>query len=134
MIGVIADAQWRRPRAEVHGPRADASPEGARYYRDTGCELAPSCLRCHLPVCQYDEPNRGYEAARERWRAIATMSKLEGITTAALAAKFDVTARTVHRARQAARDGSLEDPRPAILRKRWRTLYRKPDALPHRRI
>lgn len=25
-------------------------------YADTGCELAPSCLRCPLPACRYDLP------------------------------------------------------------------------------
>jgi hypothetical protein len=28
--------------------------EVAVEYRDTGCNLAPSCLRCPFEVCQYD--------------------------------------------------------------------------------
>lgn len=35
--------------------RADALPEYL-HYRDGGCELAPSCLRCPLERCRYDEP------------------------------------------------------------------------------
>ena len=28
-----------------------------RYpYRDEGCEVSPSCLKCPLPQCKYDEP------------------------------------------------------------------------------
>ena len=26
------------------------------YYPDTGCNLSPSCLECHLPACKYDDP------------------------------------------------------------------------------
>ena len=40
-----------------HAPkivRRDSLPEHARY-KDEGCELSPSCLRCPLPRCQYDE-------------------------------------------------------------------------------
>lgn len=36
-----------------HGGRL---PEDA-IYRDTGCRISPSCLRCPLPRCIYDEPN-----------------------------------------------------------------------------
>jgi hypothetical protein len=25
-------------------------------YQDTGCNLAPRCLTCPLPVCKYDSP------------------------------------------------------------------------------
>ena len=27
---------------------------GEGHFRDTGCELAPSCLSCWLPRCRYD--------------------------------------------------------------------------------
>ena len=37
-------------------PTADALPE--RYpYRDEGCEVSPSCLRCPLAQCKYDDPD-----------------------------------------------------------------------------
>ena len=35
--------------------RANALPEVHRY-EDTGCDVAPSCLRCPLPMCRYDHP------------------------------------------------------------------------------
>ena len=25
-----------------------------KNWRDTGCEVSPTCLACHLPVCRYD--------------------------------------------------------------------------------
>jgi hypothetical protein len=32
-------------------------PKGAGgTFRDTGCELAPRCLECPLPMCKYDDP------------------------------------------------------------------------------
>ena len=39
--------------------RRDSLPEHARY-KDTGCELSPSCLRCPLVRCQYDARPLGY--------------------------------------------------------------------------
>lgn len=27
------------------------------YWRDTGCDLNPSCLACPLPVCRHDDPH-----------------------------------------------------------------------------
>ncbi len=50
--------------------RRDALPEHADY-RDTGCDLAPSCLRCPLRRCRYDEPR----AVRRSWRATARSSR-----------------------------------------------------------
>ena len=36
-------------------------------YRDTGCEVSPSCLRCPLPQCKHDiEPAGGRGAAYPR--------------------------------------------------------------------
>ena len=34
--------------------RREALPEYANY-KDEGCELAPSCLRCPFARCKYDE-------------------------------------------------------------------------------
>jgi hypothetical protein len=37
--------------------RLDGLPEGLigrGHFRDTGCEVAPSCLACPLPICRYD--------------------------------------------------------------------------------
>jgi hypothetical protein len=48
--------------------RDEALPEHADY-RDTGCELSPSCLRCPLPRCKYDDTATSRQvatAARDR--------------------------------------------------------------------
>lgn len=45
---MVAPAELRARRT-----RSDAFPEWADY-RDDGCELAPSCLACPLPVCKED--------------------------------------------------------------------------------
>lgn len=37
--------------------RCDALPEHTDY-RDTGCEVSPSCLSCPLPKCRYDDGGR----------------------------------------------------------------------------
>ncbi len=34
--------------------RMEALPEYANY-KDTGCDLAPSCLRCPFARCRYDK-------------------------------------------------------------------------------
>ncbi len=43
-------------------PRIDALPEHTRY-NDNGCDLYPSCLRCPLPRCRYEEPGGDPAAA-----------------------------------------------------------------------
>lgn len=69
-------------------------PEGQiGLYRDTGCDLAPKCLECPLPVCRYDEPQ--IEQRRtQRDRLMWGFSCL-GMKRADIAAKFGVSLRTV---------------------------------------
>jgi hypothetical protein len=53
-----ASARLRLRAIGIDAPervRDDALPEHADY-RDTGCELSPSCLRCPLARCKYDDP------------------------------------------------------------------------------
>ncbi len=61
--------------------RADALPESHRY-EDTGCDVAPACLRCPLLMCRYDHPDglrgvlnigRDAEIVRRRDRGEDTM-------------------------------------------------------------
>lgn len=67
-------------------------------YKDTGCDLHPSCLHCPLARCRYDEPgwlqregrdNRDAEVLRERIKLALSVDELAG--------KFGVSTRTVHR-------------------------------------
>ncbi|MBI2866625.1 MAG: acetylglutamate kinase [Chloroflexi bacterium] len=56
----LAQAASGRPRTEEY----DLLPEHA-LYRDEGCDLFPSCLRCPLPACRWDMPFSARPKARE---------------------------------------------------------------------
>ena len=67
-------------------------------YRDEGCELSPSCLRCHLPRCKYDVPRDGREEhRRERDRLLIEARYREGLPVGEVARKFGLSQRTVYR-------------------------------------
>ena len=76
--------------------RMDALPEHVQY-RDLGCELSPSCLRCPLERCRYDEPG-GARKLRQKSRDEAVQARRDdGLTIRALAAEFGVSRRSVFR-------------------------------------
>jgi len=90
----------------AHAPAQDATPAAVRdplpehtAYRDTGCHVAPSCLRCPLAVCIFDhhpQPRRHARQARDhRLRALAE----RGWTTTRLARRFDLSGSQVRRIR-----------------------------------
>lgn len=67
---------------------------------DTGCAYAPSCLSCHLPMCQYDEgftewKQKQYDNAVVRAVKALKMSRLKAVKL--IAAQFGINARTVYR-------------------------------------
>ncbi len=71
--------------------------EVQEVYRDTGCELAPSCLRCPYEVCQHDVP--GGAAAlrrRERWRALRAEVEA-GVPVEVVCVQYGVSHKTVQR-------------------------------------
>ncbi len=76
----------------------DLPPEYC-HYRDEGCDLASSCLKCPFPKCIYDEP-RG----RQRWlkrlraREMTRLFTTKGKGIKELALMFGVSQRTVQRA------------------------------------
>jgi hypothetical protein len=77
--------------------RKDALPDHVSY-RDTGCELARSCLACPLPRCQYDEPGSVRTwliAARDR--EIALIRRKHHVPINALARTYGLTRRTIFR-------------------------------------
>jgi hypothetical protein len=70
--------------------RSDALPEHVDY-RDGGCEFSPTCVRCPLERCRYDEPGgartvllgaRDIEVwrRREEGRGINTLAKEFGLS------------------------------------------------------
>ena len=84
--------------------RADALPEHTDY-RDTGCEVSPSCLRCPLPRCKYDAPPvsaRRLTVAR-RDREIVLLRRKYNAPVDLLAATYGLTRRHVFRILSASR-------------------------------
>ena len=75
----------------------DRLPEHVRY-RDEGCDLFPSCLNCPFPRCRYDDPVAFQNARRAERNAEVVRLRLEAnLSISELAARFDVSKRTVHR-------------------------------------
>ena len=76
----------------------DLPPEYCRY-RDEGCELADSCLKCPFPRCIYDEPG-GKRRWQKKMRAkeMARLFADQGKRVEEIALMFGVSRRTVQRA------------------------------------
>ncbi len=76
--------------------RTDALPEHLEY-RDSGCDLAPSCLRCPLVRCRYDEPGGARALLQSSRDEAVQRRKEEGVGIDGLAAEFDLSRRSVFR-------------------------------------
>jgi hypothetical protein len=76
--------------------RSDALPEYMEYH-DGGCDLAPSCLRCPLARCRYDEPGGARELRRSSRDEAVLVRRGEGLGINALAAEFAISRRSVFR-------------------------------------
>ena len=75
----------------------DAVPESYPY-RDDGCEIAPSCLRCPLPQCKYDDPGWLRRQQRDqRDREVLTEILERRLSVAQVSARFALSQRTVFR-------------------------------------
>lgn len=84
-------------------PRIDALPEHTRY-RDKGCDLYPSCLRCGLPRCRYDDPGGARAMLREgRDAAILRLAREQSLGPDELARRFGLSRRTIFRVLRAGR-------------------------------
>lgn len=67
-------------------------------WKDTGCDMGPSCLQCPLPKCIEEEP-RGRQKRRLDARAEAMKEMCrQGTPMHEIAAAFSVSERTVQRA------------------------------------
>jgi len=85
------------PRAPFALVRCDTLPEDTNY-RDTGCELAPSCLNCPLPRCKYDVPRSARRLGNfARDREIAVLRRKHAVPVEAIAATFGLSRRQVYR-------------------------------------
>ena len=76
--------------------RSDALPEHLDY-RDQGCELAPSCLRCPLVRCRYDEPGGARKLLQGSRDEAVWHRRGEGVGIDALAQEFSLSRRSVFR-------------------------------------
>ena len=91
-------------RTAPRRPRSDALPENTSY-RDTGCDLYPSCLRCPLPRCRYEEPGGAPAMLRTgRDAAIVRLAREQKLSVDELAARFGLSRRTIFRVLRAARE------------------------------
>ena len=61
--------------------------------QDTGCDLAPHCLKCPFPRCRYDALEEAKEARNREIRRL----RCQGASIAELAHHFGLTKRTIHR-------------------------------------
>ncbi len=67
-------------------------------YRDEGCELSLSCLRCPLPQCKYDDPGWFHrEQRRDRDSRVVEALWNGGLSVSEAAARFALSQRTVFR-------------------------------------
>ena len=75
----------------------DSLPEQFPY-RDSGCEVSPSCLECPLPACKYDDPAAYHRQIREdRDREVVDAKCDQGKTVSQIASHFGLSQRTIHR-------------------------------------
>ena len=66
-------------------------------YRDTGCDLAPSCLECPLALCKYDDPN-SERVDRNVMRDTAIVKLFaSGLKVSEIASRVNISDRTVYR-------------------------------------
>jgi hypothetical protein len=76
--------------------RTDSLPEHVGY-RDTGCELSPSCLRCPLERCRYDLPGGVRTIERAPLDAELRRRRSEGVPINSLVEEFGISRRSVFR-------------------------------------
>ncbi len=88
---------------EVDAGRPHFSAAEFDVIPDTGCDIAPACLRCPLPSCKFDDP-----AAARRWRRGPRNRQIAarfeaGEPPEELARSFGISRRSVYRALAEAR-------------------------------
>ncbi len=67
-------------------------------YRDQGCDLSPSCLRCPLPKCRHDKQEGGRRVSKRlRDLEILRQRTMSGRSVSELATEFDLSKRTIQR-------------------------------------
>jgi len=72
-------------------------------YRDEGCELSPSCLRCPLPCCAYELEGGVNRIIKSRRNAKIVDQAKKGASQGSIAKNMNISRRTVQRIIQAHR-------------------------------
>ena len=82
----------RTCRAASHARNYEATKELADHYQDTGCDLAPACLTCPLPLCIHDAVDQGLSgmAYRHGISDIRLLRRYEGLLTKSLGPIYTV--------------------------------------------
>ena len=89
-------------------PAIDVLPE-QHQYRDEGCDVSPSCLRCPLPWCKYDDPAAYHRELRlTRDREVMQVKREQGKSVPQLARHFGLSERTIHRILERARVATID--------------------------
>jgi len=109
-----------RPRPSAGKPWWDRLPHETNY-RDTGCRLHPSCLRCPLPRCAEDTPRGKQLLRRAHITALINTLLVQGYTQAEIAQLLGVSDRTVRRYKDGSRSHPLQKKppeRPSLSQRR----------------
>ena len=85
-------------------PARGAAYDGHDIYEDSGCELAPRCLSCYLPVCKYDMSPQQRNALQGGQTYVDKAVRVEGMLVKEAAETLGCTVRTVWKIREKARN------------------------------
>ncbi|MEX1253052.1 MAG: hypothetical protein WEE64_01795 [Dehalococcoidia bacterium] len=83
--------------------RVDALPEYLAF-RDAGCDLSPTCLRCPLEHCRYDEPGGARKLLQGSRDGAVCQRRAEGAAIDVVASEFGLSRRSVFRILAAGRE------------------------------
>ena len=91
-------SSFQHPECHTSGRRIrrDALPEHVDF-QDRGCELSPSCLRCPLALCRYDQPGGARKIRQDPRDEAICVRHAEGVAIDALASEFSISRRSVFR-------------------------------------
>ncbi|MEX2599297.1 MAG: hypothetical protein WD533_06540 [Dehalococcoidia bacterium] len=74
-------------------------PDGIVQVMQDGCDVAPACLDCPLPVCKHDDKDWYIRwKSNRRYRRI--VEDVRGLGPHEAARRLGISERTVHRARE----------------------------------
>ena len=121
----ISSRRSSRNHTDIVNVRRQALPENF-HYRDTGCELAPSCLQCPLALCKYDDPNWGKRASKVGRDMEIVRLRSNGMRVAQIATEINASERTVYRVIQRDYYPRLSATRKSAERPRRRKVAASP--------